>query len=319
MSPSMRFWATVAASLLTADLVAAHSHIDYVIVNGLLYQGYDPHSINNPANVVGWSTSASDDGFVPPSNYSTVDIICHRDGKPAKAHVPVTAGDKMHIQWNGWPESHHGPALSYLAPCSGVDGCASVDKTKLLFSKIDNSSPALLNESGGPPGHWASDVLISSNNSWLIQIPPTLKPGPYVLRHELIALHYANKADGAQNYPQCLNLWVTAPIASTIAGTGMLALDQGVDATKMYHSNDPGVDVDIYKSLTTYVIPGPTVVAGAAPIAATKQTSSIPTADGTPVSVAASKTAPFTAARTTKAARREHKTYPRAVPRRGLA
>jgi hypothetical protein len=309
----------VVASLLVIDLVAAHSHINYVIVNGLLYRGFDPHSSNNPANVIGWSTSASDDGFVPPSNYSTLDIICHRNGKPAKAHVPIKAGDKMHIQWNGWPQSHHGPVLSYLAPCSESDGCASVDKTELSFSKIDNSGPALLSEAGGPPGSWASDVLISSNNSWLIEIPPTLKPGPYVLRHEIIALHYADQADGAQNYPQCINLWVTAPVASTVAGTGMLALEEGMDATKMYKASDPGVDIDIYKSLTAYTIPGPTVVAGAAPIAPTKQTSSLPTAEGTPVSVTASKTAPFATAKTTKVAKREHRTYPRAVPRRGLA
>jgi cellulase len=319
LSSLSRLSATVAATLLTLNLVAAHSHINYVIVNGLLYQGFNPHIPNNPDNVIGWSTTASDDGFVPPSNYSSTDIICHRDGKPAKAHVPIKAGDKMHIQWNGWPLSHHGPVLSYLAPCSGADGCASVDKTKLSFSKIDNSSPALVSESGGPPGSWATDVLIASNNSWLLEIPPTLEPGPYVLRHEIVALHYANQPDGAQNYPQCMNLWVMPANTSAVGGSSVLALGQGVAATKLYKASDPGVDIDIYKNLTTYVIPGPTVVSGAAPVALTKQALSRSTADGTPVSVTASKTAPFANVKATKAARRDHGDYLRAVPRRGLA
>jgi cellulase len=295
--PSSRSRLLGTATLLAVtafNLASGHSHIDYVIVNGLLYQGFNPHSTNNPDNVIGWSTTASDDGFVPPSNYSNPDIICHRDGKPAKAHVPIRAGDKMTIQWNGWPLSHHGPVMSYLAPCSGADGCASVDKTKLSFSKIDNSYPALVSESGGPPGSWATDVLIAGNNSWLLEIPPTLEPGAYVLRHEILALHYANKPDGAQNYPQCVNLWVMpAAEKATPTASGELVLGQGMEATKLYKASDPGVDIDIYKSLTTYVIPGPTVISGAAPVALGQQGKSLSMGDGTPVSVVASQTAPF--------------------------
>jgi hypothetical protein len=289
-------------ALTTFNLVSAHSHIDYVIVNGLLYQGFNPHIPNNPDNVIGWSTTATDDGFVPPSNYSNPDIICHRNAKPATAHVPIKAGDKLNLQWNGWPLSHHGPVLSYLAPCSGADGCASVDKTTLSFSKIDNSFPALVTESGGPPGSWATDVLIANNNSWLLEIPPSLEPGAYVLRHEIVALHYANQPDGAQNYPQCVNLWVMPADTPTPTASSKLVLSQGLEATKLYKASDPGVDIDIYKNLTTYVIPGPTVVSGAAPVALEQQGEILSLGNGTPVSVVASQTAPF-AVRQTRAAR----------------
>lgn len=290
-----RLLATAAVLVFfTINSVSAHSHINYVIVNGLLYQGFNPHTPNNPANVVGWSTTATDDGFVPPSNYSNPDIICHRGARPAAAHVPIRAGDRMSIQWNGWPLSHHGPILSYLAPCPGTsDGCASVDKTQLSFSKIDDSSPALVSEApAGPPGTWATDVLIASNNSWLLEIPPSLEPGAYVLRHEIVALHYANQPDGAQNYPQCVNLWVM-PSADQATPTARLVLASGMEAMKMYRASDPGVDIDIYKNLTTYVIPGPTVVSGAAPVALGQQAKSLSMGDGTPVSVVASQTAPF--------------------------
>ncbi|KAK1765593.1 endoglucanase-4 [Phialemonium atrogriseum] len=289
-------WAAALLASSPARLVAAHSHISYIIVNGLVYPGFDPKIPDNADNVVGWSTTVADDGFVPPSNYTTPDIVCHRDGAPAKAHAPVRAGDKIHIQWNGWPQSHNGPVMSYLASCGGAaDGCASVDKTQLAFFKIDDSSPALLGQPDGPPGTWSTEVLISHNNSWLVGLPPALEPGAYVLRHELLALHYAAQPDGAQNYPQCINLWVMPPDANgTADATGAVVVGEdsgGVRAQELYGAHDPGVDIDIYKNLTTYQIPGPTVISGAAPVVPSSQSLSLSSAAGTPVSVVAAATA----------------------------
>lgn len=283
--------------------IAAHSHIDYVLVNGVSYPGFIPKlgATGNAPGTVGWFETALDDGFVPPSNYTTPDIICHQDGAPPRAHIPVGHGDIVHFQWNGWPLSHNGPVQTYLAPCdssntNASDGCASVDKTRLKFFKIDDSAPVFLNESGGPPGFWATEILIASNNSWLIEIPQMLKPGPYVLRHEIIALHYANATNGAQNYPQCFNIWVSDSgnaSSSTENTTRANDTPAGVLATEMYHENDPGILIDIYKNLTTYVIPGPTLAAVAAPIPVSSQTNMLLEATGTPVLVSGSTVFPF--------------------------
>lgn len=187
--------------------------------------------------------------------------------------------------------------MSYLASCAGHEtGCADVDKNNLTFFKIDNSAPTFLNESGGPPGFWATDVLIASNNSWLIEIPPGLAPGPYVLRHEIIALHYAASPGGAQNYPQCFNLWVTnnntqqAALNADGVGDG-----QGSAPTAWYKATDPGISIDIYKTITTYQIPGPTVVSGAVPVPMKNQTLSLSRTTGIPVLVTGSSTVPFPA------------------------
>lgn len=321
---------TLAPSLLLflPTLVSAHSHIAYVLINNVHYHGYDPSGrTTNPPNGVVWPNRAIDDGFVPPSNYSTSDIICHREGRPAQAHAPVHAGDKIHVQWNGWPVSHKGPIMSYLASCAGhntTDGCASVDKTQLRWTKIDNSSPGFINMTGGIPGKWATDQLIANNNSWLVGIPSSLAPGPYVLRNEIIALHYANTQDGAQNYPNCVNLWVEPPagkVVSIIEGGGrgpvrtvstmpagytgpvnMLAPTQGVPATQLYKSNDPGVAIDIYRTLTTYVIPGPTVVPWAEPVpVAAQRKVSEPLTTGTPVRLVGTQTVPWPPAERTAA------------------
>lgn len=178
----------------------------------------------------------------------------------------VAAGDKINLQWTAWPDTHHGPVIDYLASCG--DSCETVDKTTLKFFKIDGVG---LVDDTTVPGTWGDDQLIANNNSWLVEIPPTLAPGNYVLRHEIIALHSAGTEDGAQNYPQCFNLQVT--------GSGS---DQpsGVLGTELYSPTDAGIIVNIYTSLSTYVVPGPTAYSGAVSI--TQASSSI-TASGTPV------------------------------------
>ena len=40
----------------------------------------------------------------------------------------------MTLQWNTWPESHHGPVIDYLAKCDG--DCTAADKEALYFFKL---------------------------------------------------------------------------------------------------------------------------------------------------------------------------------------
>ena len=36
-------------------------------------------------------------------------------------------------------------------------------------------------------------------------VPKCIPSGYYLVRHEIIALHAAGQANGAQSYPQCIN------------------------------------------------------------------------------------------------------------------
>ncbi|KAH8129260.1 lytic cellulose monooxygenase (C1-hydroxylating) [Trichoderma asperellum] len=238
------------SALTVATGVVGHGHVNNIIVNGVYYEGYDPTSFPyqpNPPIVVGWTAADTDNGFVSPDAYQSPDIICHKNATNARGHASVKAGDSVLFQWVPVPWPHPGPVLDYLANCNGE--CETVDKTTLKFFKIDGIG--LL--SGANPGNWASDVLIANNNTWVVQIPEDLETGNYVLRHEIIALHSAEEADGAQNYPQCFNLAVT--------GTGSLQ-PTGVLATELYQESDPGILFNIYTSPLTYIMPGPTVVSG---------------------------------------------------------
>ncbi|KZL80189.1 glycosyl hydrolase family 61 [Colletotrichum incanum] len=237
--------------LALAATVAAHGHVDWLVADGVAYRGWDSPAFTYSAPtgpVVGWKIDAPDNGFVEPVNFGTNDIICHKNGSPAGGHATVPAGAKIQLIWNTWPESHKGPVIDYLAKCSG--DCETVDKTSLNFFKI--GAGGLLDMSL-QNGKWADDVLIANSFTWTVQIPPTLAPGNYVLRHEIIALHSGGNPNGAQAYPQCFNLQVT--------GGGSLA-PAGVKGTSLYKSNDPGILFNLYTSPLVYPMPGPTLVSG---------------------------------------------------------
>ncbi|KAH6640614.1 glycosyl hydrolase family 61-domain-containing protein [Chaetomium tenue] len=196
---------TLLSALAGAVSVAAHGHVTNIVINGVSYEGFDPTSFPynpNPPTVVGWTAGNSDNGFVAPDAFGNGDIICHKSATNAGGHAVVAAGDSIFIQWDTWPESHHGPVIDYLASC-GDAGCETVDKTSLEFFKV---AEAGLIDGTNAPGFWASDQLIANNNSWMVKIPEGIAPGNYVLRHEIIALHSGGQANGAQNYPQCFNL-----------------------------------------------------------------------------------------------------------------
>jgi cellulase len=95
-------------------------------------------------------------GFVEPNNVGTSDIACHKSAKSTSTSIPVKAGDTMKLQWDTWPESHHGPVIDYLAKVSSHS--ASTAPGSLSFFKIAEKG---LNNGANAPGNWASDDLIS--------------------------------------------------------------------------------------------------------------------------------------------------------------
>lgn len=265
-------------SLLAATRVAAHGHVTNVVVNGVSFAGFDIGSfpyMDDPPTVAAWTTPNTGNGFV--TDYSSEDIICHQNATNAKGHVAVKAGDSINIKWTEWPESHHGPVIDYLAKCDG--SCSTVDKTKLKFFKIDGVG---LVDNSEVPGTWGDDQLIKNDNSWLVQIPESIAPGEYVLRHELIALHGAQTEGGAQNYPQCFNLLVSG------SGTDE---PEGVAGTSLYKPDSPGIEVNIYSSISSYTVPGPAQYTGASSI---KQSTSKVTSTGTATAGSGSSSVPST-------------------------
>ncbi|KAI1134244.1 lytic polysaccharide monooxygenase [Hypoxylon sp. FL0543] len=261
-----QFYIALVVAISGGLSVSAHSFVSNININGLSYDGFHPTEPNAHPIAIGWSTTAFDQGYVNQTGYRTDEIICHRGAKNAKGHAPISAGGIVHIQWNGWPESHKGPVMDYLALCDG--SCETVDKDALRFFKIDQVG---LVDGSEAPGLWGSDRLIANNNSWMVEIPRQIQPGFYVLRTEIIALHNASYEIGAQNYPQCINLQIVSN------GTD---LPSGVLGKELYDPNDPSMHLDIYKGVSTYKIPGPTPIAGVQTVTLSHP---LPTGSGTPL------------------------------------
>jgi hypothetical protein len=184
-----------------------------------------------------------------------------------------------------------------------------VDKTALRWTKVDDSAPVMAALTQGEPEvvgrgkgklareRWATDVMIAANNTWLVEVPRGLRTGAYVLRQEIVALHFAERKGGAQNYPLCVNLWVEG--LNGEESDGEFKMD-GFDARGFYKEDDPGVWVNVSAAaMTRYVVPGPTVAVGAAPVPHAEQRVTAARAVGTPVVVlSGSRTAPFTSSGT---------------------
>jgi hypothetical protein len=91
--------------------------------------------------------------------------------------------------------------------------------------------------------------MIANNYTASTTIPKNLKAGDYVIRHEIIALHGGQNVNGAQNYPQCLNLRVT--------GSGTVSPTSGIVGSSLYKNTDAGIIFNLYTSYTSYTYPGP--------------------------------------------------------------
>jgi len=243
---------TAIGALFLAGRALAHGHVVEIIVNGVSYRVYDstsdPYNAN-PPKVAGWAINQPDNGFIEPNAFAGPDLACHKAARPGAGHISVRTGDHIALRWDAWPASHKGPVLDYLAACPTA-GCEAADAAQLRFFKIAGAAHL----DGANPGTWAADVLVRNGLVWTVRVPD-VPPGPYVLRHEILALHAAGQPNGAQAYPQCVNLHIAG------GGAGA-ALPVGVSGTALYRADDPGILFNLYTSPIRYPEPGPTRIAG---------------------------------------------------------
>jgi cellulase len=253
-----------------AATASAHGTVTGVTVDGVFSNGfkldyyYAKQSGGKIPEHIGWYAENLDNGFVEPNSFSKADIICHKAASPEGSSdtiAKVAAGGTVEFHWTAWPESHVGPVITYVAPYSG--DIASVKKEDLKWTKIQAD--------GFANGEWAAIKMIKDNNTAAVTVPSTLAAGKYVFRHEIIALHSAGDANGAQAYPQCLNLEVT--------GDGT-TVPEGVAGTSIYKADEDGIIFNVYAQDIKYNIPGPALFgagSGSAP-----STPATPTKPATP-------------------------------------
>jgi Auxiliary Activity family 9 (formerly GH61) len=120
---------------------------------------------------------------------------------PATAQAVARAGSNVTFGWSTWPITHNGPIATYMGRYAG-DEVGKVNVSEVEFFKIAEEG---LLEDGVT---WATNVLTANDNVTAVTIPHDILPGNYIVRHELITLHFATedsryidaaaKAKGAQ-------------------------------------------------------------------------------------------------------------------------
>ncbi|KAI0056093.1 glycoside hydrolase family 61 protein I [Artomyces pyxidatus] len=195
----------------------------------------------------------------PITDVTSNDIICNGGINPYQQPVstvviPVTAGEPVTAEFHHTlagadptdpadpiDPSHKGPVLAYLAQ---VPNATQTTVTGLKWFKIYEDGLQTSDQS------WGVDRLIANKGKVTFNIPSCLASGQYLLRVEIIALHAASSYPGAQFYMECAQLSITGG-GSTSPAT--------VSFPGAYSGTDPGVKINIYQTLPSYTIPGPSV------------------------------------------------------------
>lgn len=158
--------------------------------------------------------------------------------------------------------AHYGPVSVYL---SKVDDSSKADGSSDWFKIFEDGWKA--SSGSGDADYWGTKDLNTCCGKMDVPIPADLAPGDYLLRAEALALHAAGSTGGAQFYMTCFQLQVggTAATKSSKARAVSRALAADYQTVKFpgaYKASDPGILINIYTKLSTYVVPGPAVIAG---------------------------------------------------------
>ena len=228
-----------AFALAAAQLAAAHTTFQSFVIDG---KDQGQHfAVRTPSN-----------GNNPILDVTSSSMTCN-GGTAAADTLEVAAGSEITFQWHHndpatasgdadepIAASHKGPVMVYIAPAdSNGEGAVW---TKVFADGLSD-------------GKWAVEKFISNKGQITITLPD-LAAGEYLIRPEIIALHEGNRKGGAQFYNGCGQIKVTGSGSASLPATG-------VDMTKAYSAEDPGVLFDIYSGATTYEMPGPEVWDGA--------------------------------------------------------
>ncbi|KAG8822693.1 Esterase/lipase/thioesterase [Serendipita sp. 401] len=232
-----------------ASSVSAHGYVQEQTVGGTKYTGYlpysDPYYSTPPARII-----RKIPGNGPVTDLSLIDVQCNGysgGGVVGSAPAPLVAsaapGSTVTFNWTTWPDSHVGPLITYMAKAPS-DITKWNPGTSAVWFKINHSGKS-------SSGEWAATTLIKNKGIYSVTIPSGLKPGQYLIRHEIIALHSAYSYPGAQVYPSCSQIQVT--------GSGTRSPTSFVSFPGAYTASTPGIVFDVYQGPATYPIPGPAV------------------------------------------------------------
>lgn len=195
------------------------------------------------------------------------DRSCNNEAIGGAHYGPVSALDPDNAGAT-CTNCHPQQVLVYM---SKVTDAATADGSSSFFKVFQDTWAKNSAGSSGSDDYWGTKDLNTNCGKMDVKIPANLAPGDYLLRAEAIALHSAAGLNGAQFYVTCYQITVTGGGSSSPAG---------VSFPGAYKATDPGIQINIYQNLATYVAPGPALIAGGTEAVAGKAGSAVTATGG---------------------------------------
>jgi hypothetical protein len=245
----MRFSFLIGFAYALLPLVAAHGSVTHMDIDGKRFEGPKPgdQDLKSPVRVI--RTASPVKGANNPA------MNCGQDARPAALVADANPGSRVSFGWRSgeegvrWPHNR-GPMITYMAACNGP--CAQADVAKAKFFKIHEVGQK-------QDGSWFQLDLFNNDDATVdMTLPNNLPAGEYLIRHEIIALHLGGDVGGAEFYPSCSQIRLSAPKNPSTASlpTDTVTFPGG------YSDNDPGILVNVFAGDFKYTnFPGPAVIA----------------------------------------------------------
>ncbi|KAL8396891.1 hypothetical protein RB594_003837 [Gaeumannomyces avenae] len=237
--------------VVLAHLAGAHGGLNNYTVGDTWYRGYDPTSPREDQEGAPWMPGSP----APPS------------------YIPIEAGAVLGAAYWYWLHPV-GPMTAWLAPCldpdlTGARDCRDLDPSDpadgVRWFKVWEAGflPDNDNDQGGGGGGGGGDLQTGTwyqkafqrwdglgPAMWEVRLPPRLRPGLYMVRHEIVSLHVAGRP---QFYPECAHLNVSG------AGDDLPPREFWRPFPGAYDDDEPSLMIDIYsdemKGVTVSVSP----------------------------------------------------------------
>ncbi|KAJ2732727.1 hypothetical protein IW152_003619, partial [Coemansia sp. BCRC 34962] len=157
-------------------------------------------------------------------------ILTLKAGKPFGLEFHETSDTSRFIE-----PAHKGPVMIYLAP---------------LESNGEGNVWFKIFEKGFDPKtkKFYTEELMATEGKMEFAIPEDIPAGEYLMRTDILALHTAGTENGAEFYPNCVQI--------KLESEGK-AKPKGYAIPGIYSPKDPGILINIYSPVTSYKIPGP--------------------------------------------------------------
>ncbi|KAI9171004.1 putative endo-beta-1,4-glucanase D [Paramyrothecium foliicola] len=184
------------------------------------------------------------------------EMACGYDGGKAVPFIcPAPSGSKLTFEFRAWPEfekplviddGHKGPCAVYIKKVDDMfsDSAAGPGWMKIWEDGYNVET-----------NRWCVDTLIENNGLLSVNLPTSLPAGYYIVRPEVIALHFAYKGD-PQFYTSCAQIFIEGGPGGSLD----IPSEYETSIPGYVSGDESGLSYNIYDNdPSEYTIPGPKV------------------------------------------------------------